>query len=124
MIAARAVGNNAGKLITHAAIGTGSRKETEGDPSLANEITPSSGNRIAISDVGTATSFGSQIRVQMRLSRSLYSGTGAIEIREAGLFDSASGGNLLARVTLKSPIRLTTGNPVLITVTSDITPRL
>jgi len=123
VIAARATGDNGGKYFTHVAIGTGSRKETRGDQALASEIATSSGARLVIVDNGSVATFGTQFRVQARLSRGLFPGTNTITIREVGIFDSDTGGKLLARVTLPNPVSLTIGSTTIITMTVDITPK-
>ena len=111
-IIARAIGNNGGKYFTHGAIGEGSRQENQGDTDLETPVD----NRVPISTHGDASAYSSTMRISVRFSRQ---GTDR-NITEFGLFDAATGGNLLARITTQSPAQLTTTRSVTATITMQI----
>ena len=107
-IAARMIGTNNNKYYTHCGVGEGSRQETAGDVSLESEV-----RRAAVSD---ASAYAGTARITTRFP---HEGTN-YNITEAGLFDAASAGNLLARIVSTSPFELRAATAFTATVTMQI----
>lgn len=74
---------------TFIAIGSGSTAEAATQTALVTEVTTNGGARAA----GTATYVANYIA---RLTK-LFSFTGNVTLREVGIFDASSGGNMLMR---------------------------
>ena len=80
---------NSGTVMTHMGVGTGSTAAAAADTALGSAI---SGGRIAVGTSGGTVS-GSVIS----FTGTWGAGTGTGAITEAGIFDSSSGGTMLAR---------------------------
>jgi len=80
--------------VSHLAVGTGTTSETANDTALENEVYPDGSNRSAIA---TRTKPSSKaVQFQMNISASQL---GGVALTECGLFNAASGGTMMNRVT-------------------------
>ena len=101
-----------GSLMTHLAVGDDDTEENIADLSLGNELYRVALDTIAQSDQtcwGVGTILASDI------------GAGSYDIIELGLYDSASGGNLICRVVLSQAVTIT-GAQRLIAVLGVVNP--
>jgi len=99
--------NNANTVMTHMALGTGTNAAAVGDTTLQTEIDR---NALTSTTVSTNT-------VEYGCTWAAGDGTGAIT--EAGLFDAASGGDMLAR-TVFSVVNKGASDSITITWTITI----
>ena len=99
--------NNANTVMTHMALGTGTNAAAVGDTTLQTEI-----DRNALSSTTVSTN-----TIAYSCTWAAGDGTGAIT--EAGLFDAASGGDMLAR-TVFSVVNKGASDSISITWTISI----
>lgn len=90
-VVAKMIGGIAANPFTYIAMGTDNTAPADSQTALVSEITSNGGARAADSAPSTS---GNVLTVQYQ-----FNITGALAIQEAGLFNSSSGGDMLARQT-------------------------